>query len=256
MTRCLIPYYRVSTDDKGQRPERQAEVCQPWAEREGFVLLGEEIDNGTSASKVLALDRDKFVKACERAKAARAEGVLLEDPSRFSRMDPFRAIWEVVEVKDRYGLEVYFASDSLASQATFAGKIVIFLKFALAHEWVLSHTAKVESGMRLSQLRGVKFGRKPKDETFTEDDWLFIEEQRAKGVGYDSVALMLNERRGVNTMTDRAKAKRLGITKSSLRRAIERRRAAMDQSPPPSEMQNETEGVPADGNGVDSDGAA
>src|SRR5438093_11174406 len=89
----VLPYLRVSTDDKGQDPKRQLSSIGGWAEREEFQLLEPEEDIGTSASKVPALERPFFIRACERAEAAGAAGLIIETPDRFSRMDPMLAVW-------------------------------------------------------------------------------------------------------------------------------------------------------------------
>lgn len=226
--RFLMPHYRCSTDDRGQDPLRQDGACRPWATRHGFVLLNPVVDNGTSAFKTLALDRPKFVEACERAKAAGCEGLLLESPDRFSRVDPFRAIWETVEVFDRYGLAIYFASAPLELQTTFAGKLLLFVQLAMSHDWAVGHASKVQLGMEKKKAEGVKFGRKTKD--LTPAEWEWFDGEREKGAGFDTLTVGLNERRMLSAKTVKEKNSVITLTKTTLRRAIKRREAARAES--------------------------
>lgn len=210
---------------------RQDGACRPWAHREGFVLLNPVVDEGTSAFKTLALDRPKFRDACERAKAAGAEGLLLECPDRFSRVDPFRAIWETVEIHDKYGLSIYFASAPLSLQTTFAGKLLIFVQLAMSHDQALSISSKTKLGMEKKRAEGVRFGRRPKE--LTPQEWTWFDERRAQGVGYDTITADLNERRLLTaarqpTLKGRSKVELL--TKTTLRRAIQRRDARAERT--------------------------
>lgn len=213
---ALVPYLRVSTDDKGQDPKRQLASIAPWAEREGFMLLPPEEDEGTSASKVPALERPVFISACKRASAAQARGVVLEDPSRFSRMDPMLAVWEMMEVRFRYGLEVYFTCVPLSFQTSPWGRLMVFMQMGQAHQWVVEHTQKTVSGMERRRAQGVRFGRKPKD--ITDDELLYVVRRRAEGAGFEKLAVEINEMRGVHLLTDKAVAYRRQISSGVLRR--------------------------------------
>jgi len=212
---ALVPYLRVSTDDKGQDPKRQLGVIGPWAEREGFILLKAEEDE-ISGSKFAALERPFFIRACERAEAAGAVGIVLESPDRFSRMDPLIAVWELVEIKHRYKLDVYFAGYPLDVQKTAMGKLVVFLQMASAHQWVVDHTSKVVSGMNRKRAEGVKFGRKPKN--LTAEEILVVRKRRAEGVGWEILAIELNEARGVHRIVDKSVAYERMVSSGSLRR--------------------------------------
>lgn len=212
----LVPYLRVSTDDKGQDPQRQMARIAPWADLEGFILLKPEREE-KSASKYGAFEREGFVRACERAKAAGAAGIIVEAPDRFSRQDPLVAVWELVEVRRRYGLEIFFASDSLESQKTTMGKLIIFFKLGISYDWVTEHTLKVMTGMAPKLGKGV-FGRKPKKLSPQELD-LVKELRGATGdTGWETIAVRINELRGVHRLTDRKAAKEKGVSSGSLRR--------------------------------------
>lgn len=215
----------MSTDDKGQDPQRQYDVIRPWADREGYALLAPESDIGTSGSKVPPLARERFLAACERAKAAGAECIVVEMPDRFSRQDPELAIWEKVEVRRRFGLEVFFACFPREFQVTPMGRCMITLQLAAANMWVVDHTAKVVSGMARGKARGVKYGRKPKE--LAAHEVALVYELRAKNFGWEKIAIRINGDRGLLTHTDKKKARELGVSSGSLRR-MEREGAFAD----------------------------
>lgn len=243
--RYLIPYYRVSTDNKGQDTDRQKIACEPWAEREGFLLLPAEHEE-ESAFKVPSLSRPGFVAACERAKAAKAEGLLLETPDRFSREDPEIAIWQKVEVVRRYGISLYFACMSLEMQNTPMGKCFLFMQQTSGHVWVVDHSKKILSGNVRARMKGVKLGRKPKAISIEEE--LFIDGLRAEGLGWEKIEIRVNDRRGVFELTDKKLAKQRSISASALKRWDVVRRANVAQKSDetgepemPVEMQKEPE---------------
>lgn len=235
-TKLLIPYLRVSTDDKGQDPGRQMLAIAPWAQREGYTLLEPEVDEGTSASKVPALKRPIFLAACERAKAARA-ALVMEGPDRFSRQDPDVAVWEKVEVERRYGVPMFFACMDRAMQTSPLGKVFLFFHQATGHIWVEEHRKKVLSGNVRARARGVRLGRAPKEIAFEEvaliDGW------RAEKLGWETVANKLTFHRIGEGLTDKKVERQRKISASALKRWDAARRAAAAQNGPeivPAEM--------------------
>lgn len=217
-----VPYLRVSTDDKGQDPDRQLHLIKPWADREGLILLKPAVDNGTSGSKIPALKRPVFLEACERAKAAGAEAIVMEVPDRFSRQDPDVAIWEKVEVERRYGLKLYFACMTLDMQTSPMGKVFLVMQQTSGYIWVEDHRKKVLSGNERARARGQKLGRKPKEIALEEVP--VIEQWRKDGHGWETVANLLNELRGVHRLTDKKVAKARSISASALKRWDAQRR--------------------------------
>lgn len=237
----LVPYYRVSTDDKGQDPERQRLACEPWAEREGYHLVPikpEDMDIGMSGSKVPALQRALFTDACKRAQAMRADGIIMETPDRFSRFDPDIAIWEKVEVERRYGIKLFFACMSKEMQSTPMGKCFLFMQQAAAHQWVEDHRKKILSGNVRARARGQRLGRMPKAVSY-EEERMIVEWQ--KTMGWEKIAVKVNEARGVHLLTDKAEASRRSISPSSLKRWWSNR-VKMTEPEVPSEMHSDPAG--------------
>lgn len=237
MKRYLVPYYRVSTDNKGQDAARQTVLCEPWAEREGFDLLPPELEE-ESALRVPALKRKGFIAACTRAQAARAEGILIETPDRFSRQDPDVQIWEKVEVERRYGVKLFFACMTQELQVTPMGKCFLFMQGAAGNQWVEDHRKKVLSGNVRARARGQQLGRKPKVLSFEEA--ALVDAWRADGIGWETCANKLCEARGVHLLTDKRVAKARAISASALKRWDRGRRAETAKQGGSAEMQNDT----------------
>lgn len=216
-TKLLVPYLRVSTDDKGQDPERQMLAIAPWAAREGYTLLEPAIDNGTSASKIPALKRPIFLEACERAKAARAS-IIMEGPDHFSRQDPDVAVWEKVEVERRYGVPLYFACMDLAMQSSPLGKVFLFFHQATGHIWVEEHRKKVLSGNVRARARGQRLGRAPKVVSFEEEQQIEAWRAVEPPVGWETIANRVSLQRVPNPLTDKKEERRRKISASALKR--------------------------------------
>lgn len=201
----------------------------PWAEREKITLLKPAVDNGTSASKIPALKRPVFLEACERAKAAGAEAIVMEVPDRFSRQDPDVAIWEKVEIERRYGLRLYFACMTLEMQTSAMGKVFLVMQQTNGYIWVEDHRKKVLSGNVRARARGQRLGRKPKEIALEEVPIIDAWREQDK-FGWETIANKLNERRGVHLLTDKKVSRSRGISASALKRWDKTRRAPSESS--------------------------
>jgi DNA invertase Pin-like site-specific DNA recombinase len=223
-----VPYLRVSTDDKGQDPERQLEVIGSWAQREGVTLLEAVIDEGTSAWKHDPFSRPKFVRACERAKAEGATAIVVECSDRFSRQGAKLDHWAEIEVERRFGLHVLRASKPLAFHDTFAGNLSDSLTAEGARAWAEGHSDKVRSGMARAKRKGARFGRPPKDLTAAE--LALVESLRAQGQGWRRCALAVSEARGAFRIADPDKRRRVTVSHSHIRRQFEAAQRNKSQS--------------------------
>jgi DNA invertase Pin-like site-specific DNA recombinase len=214
-----VPYLRCSTDDRGQDPERQLEVIQPWAAREGVSLLDAVIDEGTSASKTDPFERPKFVEACERAKAAGAHAIVVECSDRFSRQGSKRDSWAEVELERRYGLRLLRADKSVEQHDSMVGAVTDSIHAEGARAWVQAHSNKVRSGMARKKSEGARFGRPAKP--LTPAELALVGELRARGHGWRRCALAVSERRGAFRIADPERRRKLTVSYSHIRRQLE-----------------------------------
>ncbi len=206
-----VPYLRISEtqDRKGQDPERQMEIIRPWAEREGVTLLDAVIDDGTSATKTGPLDRPAFIRECETAKAAGAH-VVVECPDRFTRQGSELDAWARVEVRRRYGLEVYGANRPHALHGTMAGNVTNTVDADGAQGWVKAHSSKVRSGMARKKAAGAKYGRPPKP--LTPAEVALVRDLRAKGKGWRRCAHAASTARGAFDVADRDAQRKIAVS--------------------------------------------
>jgi len=219
-----LPYLRTSTDDKGQDPQRQMEVIRPWAQRERVTLLEPVVDDGTSASTTGPLDRPAFVRACEQAKAAGAAAIVVECADRFTRQGSELDAWARVEVRRRYGLEVYGANRALALHGTTAGNVTNTVDADGAKGWAEAHASKVRSGMARKKAVGAKFGRPSKP--LSDAELELVREWRAKDKwGWRRCADELSKKRGAADVYDRAAKRKRSVSHSHVQRCFEAREA-------------------------------
>jgi DNA invertase Pin-like site-specific DNA recombinase len=215
-----VPYLRVSTDDKGQNPQRQMEVIQPWATRENIALLAAEIDEGSSASTSNPFERPRFVAACERARAAGANAIVVETADRFTRQGSKEDGWAEVELHRRYSLRLYRADKPVEQHGTLVGDTVDALKAEVAREWAREHSKKVRSGMLKAKKDGRRVGRPAK--LLTEAELAQVSTMRAAGAGWRLIALAISRGRGAFDVADPARRKKLTVSHMHIRRLLER----------------------------------
>lgn len=214
-----VPYLRVSTDDKGQRPERQLEVVGPWAEREGVTLLDAVTDEGASATKTNPFERPRFVEACERAVAAGAAAVVVETADRFTRQGSKEDGWAEVELQRRYRLRLFRADKPLDQHGTLVGDTVDALKAEVAREWAREHSKKVRSGMSKAKKDGKRVGRPAK--ALTEAERAQAAALRAEGKGWRAVALAVSRARGAFEVADPKRRRELTVSHMHIKRALD-----------------------------------
>ena len=213
-----VPYYRVSTDDKEQDPERQREIVEPWAAREGVTLLEPVVDEGTSASKTDPYSRPKFIVACEQAKAMSATAIVVECSDRFSRQGLKLDAWAEIELERRYGLRLFRADKPLDQHGTMAGDLTDGVHAEGARAWVRAHASKVKSGMANAKAKGASFGRPAKPLSPTEV--ALVLRLRLEGHGWGRCARAVSEARGAHRVVDPERRRKLEVSGSHVRRIV------------------------------------
>lgn len=217
-----IPYLRVSTDDKGQDPDRQMVTITPWADREGITLLEPVVDEGTSAFKTDPFDRKRFMEAVLKAKAAGAAAIVVETADRFSRMGSDEFVYARFRLGKDYDLKLWLADLPLKSQDSAMGRLMAYVQATQAHEFSANLSRRTKEGLALSKA---KMGRPAKPLNAAEMS-LAIRLQ-GDGRGYQAIAAAVNDLRGIHKLaTPEARARR-SISSSVIRRAL-----ALSKVPP------------------------
>ena len=210
-----VAYLRVSTDDKGQDPERQLVIMRPWAEREGVTILDKLVDEGTSASKTNPYERPKFIAACERAVALGATAIVVECCDRFSRQGAKADAWAEVELERRYGLLLYRADKTLDAHGSMVGDVGDAINASGAQAWVKAHSSKVRSGMAKAIKEGRHVGRPRK--VLSDAELAQARTLHDDGKGWRAIALVLSTSRGAFAVADPKKRKALTVSHTHVR---------------------------------------
>lgn len=211
-----IPYLRVSTDDKGQRPERQLEVIRPWAAREAVELLAAVIDEGASATTTNPFERPRFIEACELALAGGAQALVVECGDRFTRQGAKKDGWAEEELERRYGLRLLRADKPLEQHGTLVGDTVDSLKAEVAREAMREHGKKVRSGMAKAKRDGHQVGRPRK--VLSRGEVELLRSMREGGAGWRAIALAISKARGAYEVADPKRRRRIEVSHMHVKR--------------------------------------
>lgn len=209
-----VLYIRVSTKDKGQNPERQAELLQEWCQRHGVEVLDQYRDIGVSATHTNPFERGAFQMARDRARRAGAV-ILVEKHDRFTRQGSHEYGWAITELKrDNVDLWVAAKGGPEDQAREVVGAITDAIESEQAAKWARDHGSRVASGMRTAKRAGKHIGRPRKCLSAKE-----VEKARdlqAQGMGVRAIATQINKDRGLYDRADVDHAIRKHGVKKSL----------------------------------------
>lgn len=224
--KTAVPYYRTSTDDKGQDIDRQSDPTQSWAAREGVKLHPAFKDEGTSGSKD-PFERPVFLEAVKQARYLGATAIVVEAPDRFTRGGPAKFYVAAHRLLETEKLKLWTADQPLAQQESFVGEILTAIKAAMAKEWLDRHVQATKSGMARYKAAGGQMGQPPKK--FTQEEERFVLEARdatKPPMAWKRLALELSKKRGAFDVTDDAARYRRMVSDGHVRRFYERLKSA------------------------------
>jgi DNA invertase Pin-like site-specific DNA recombinase len=204
----LVAYLRVSTDDKGQDPQRQRDPILKRSAHDGHEIVAWVVDekpNGRSSGGIPALQREGFMEAIETARTMKADGIILESVDRLSRVG-----WQdvglttyILEVD--YRLSIVFADVRSDGDGALAEILVPLMAYiAKLTRKRLSEATK--SGMARKKAAGVRMGRPPKP-PLTDDEFQTVLELLRGGTGWRLCAIEVSRLRDAHAVSD-AKAAR------------------------------------------------
>lgn len=220
----VVVYQRVSTDDRDQRPERQVENLQAWADRNGAEITGWVVDEGTSARKVSPLQRQKVHEAIRLAKKTKATALLVEHLDRWCRTGNRDLAATDFRMEHEHGLDVVMVDmpDGLEGMAY---EIIRVVKAEYAKEFSDLLGRRVAQGIALAKKQGFPNGApgpKPKPK-LTATEVRRIKELRDKGVGWRRIGLEISKDRGAYDVADPKVQKRLKVTYGWIRQQLAQR---------------------------------
>lgn len=202
----LIGYCRVSTDDKGQNPQRQKDVLQAMADRDGHQVLAWFMDEGTSGG-ITPLERIQVGLAIKKAKELDADALLVESVDRWTRRGVHDFCQSSADLELRHGLKLVLA-DVPQGMDGMALEIYTSIMAIVAKAFRERLREQIKTGLARAKKEGWKNGppgRRPKA-NLQPHEIAYVREQRSlgrRGAGWGRMAAELSRRRGALEVVDR-----------------------------------------------------
>lgn len=211
----LVAYLRVSTDDHGQNPERQADLVKAWAARDGHEIVAIIRDEGTSGN-VPPMQRAQVQEAIRVANRLEAEAIVTEAVDRWTRTGPEDYFASRMELRLRHKLTLLHTTNPQGLEALWLS-LYLCIEAVMAKVYRDNLVRQITSGLARAKREGWKNGRpgrRPKP-NLTPEEIAYVREQKAmgtqgrRGAGWGRMALELTRRRGALEVVDgKAREKR------------------------------------------------
>jgi DNA invertase Pin-like site-specific DNA recombinase len=202
----LVGYCRVSTDDKGQNPQRQKDVLQAMATRDGHTVVAWVLDEGTSGG-ISPLERIQVGLAIKKAKELEADALLVESVDRWTRRGVHDFCQSSADLELRHGLKLVLA-DVPQGMDGMALEIYTSIMAIVAKAFRERLREQIKTGLARAKKEGWKNGppgRRPKA-NLKPEEIAYVREQRAlgrRGAGWGRMATELSRARGALEVVDR-----------------------------------------------------
>jgi len=219
----LVGYLRVSTDDKGQDPERQKAPCLARAARDENEVVAWIVDEGTSGG-VSPFQRQKVLEAINEAEERGAEGIIVESVDRWTRGGWKDLGVSMFELETQHGLTLTFAD---LQGDEFVVELLSGIMATVAKLFRKRLQEQIKTGLANAKAKGWpngRPGRPPKDPLTPEElaDVLAMAEQ---GLGRRRIAHAISKKRGAFELADPEARWRRSITENWIRLQAEAQRA-------------------------------
>lgn len=151
MKRAAI-YARVSTVDRGQDPETQLQQLREYAERRGFVTVGEHVDHASGTKS----DRAEYCIMVDGARRRQFDVLLVWRYDRFARS--MRELVNALAEFQALGID-FISYNEGADTTTPQGKLLFGIMASLAEFERSLIAERVRAGMRRAKAQGKHTGR-------------------------------------------------------------------------------------------------
>jgi DNA invertase Pin-like site-specific DNA recombinase len=173
-------YVRVSTEDRGQDPETQLRPLREYAERRGFVVVGEFVDHASGTTET----RPQYQKLLEVVRKRGLDVVLVWRYDRFARST--RALVNALgEFKARRVAFISYQEN--VDTTTPQGELVFGMMANLAQFESALIGERVKAGMARAKAQGKRTSRPPIPEATRRK----IAELHAQGASIKQIAKRL-----------------------------------------------------------------
>lgn len=207
----FIGYLRVSTDDKGQNPERQKDVIGAWAKSHGHEIAHWVIDEGTSG-ETDPLKRQYGLEAVEMAKELGCQGIAVEAVDRWTRGGVEALSVSRFFLRVDHDLKLVCTTTPPGMTAEME-EMWDSMMATVARMFLSRLKEQIKSGIARAKANGWPNGepgrkRKP---SLTPREWELVSQWIEEGKGVDKMALDLSHSRGAFAVADTKAQDRLRV---------------------------------------------
>lgn len=148
----VVIYARVSTDDKDQKPERQKDSCQQYADLHHHNVLGYGEDYLTGDSN--PFDRLGFQEILK----LKPKGIIVFEVSRFSREHPSKVLRRISELRDR-GIKIISITEPAFNMDGEMSDLLQYIITWFNNYYLANLKRNVKSGIERARKQGKQIGR-------------------------------------------------------------------------------------------------
>lgn len=170
-------YARVSSTDDRQNPETQLRLLRDYAERRGFSVADEYVDQATGRSE----DRPEYQRLMKDARGRRVDVVLVWRYDRFARST--QALIRALKEFQVLGVD-FISYQEPVDTTTPQGEMVLGLLASLAQFESSLISERVKAGMQRAKEEGTHVGRPP----ISEDTQQGIRELKEGGDSINQIS--------------------------------------------------------------------
>lgn len=207
----LVGYLRVSTDDKGQNPDRQKDVISAWAKNHGHEIIRWVVDEGTSGATD-PFQRQYVLQAIEEAKSLGCQGIAVEAVDRWTRGGVESLSVSRFFLRVDHDLRLICTTTPPGMTAEME-EMWDSMMATVARMFLSRLREQIKSGIARAKANGWpngEPGRKAKPSP-TPKEWEMISQWIAEGKGVDKMALDLSHHRGAFAVADTKAQDRLRV---------------------------------------------
>ena len=147
-------YARVSTVDKGQDPETQLIALREYADRRGFVLIGQYVDYASGRRD----DRPQYQALFKAARTRQIDVVLVWRYDRFARST--QALVNALKEFQHLGMDFISYQENIDT-TTPQGELIFTVMASLAQFESALISERVKAGMARAKAQGRRISRAP-----------------------------------------------------------------------------------------------
>lgn len=216
----VVAYCRVSTDDLGQDPQRQAELIRGWAKANNIEVAAVVLDEGTSGS-VSPFSRPKVKEAVRIAKEQACDGLVVETADRWTRAGVEDGVMTRAALMQEHRLKLFMVDVPFGWDKMFQD-IMLAIRDAMAEDWLRRHRARVSQGLRRAKEKGWPEGRpgRPPKEPLNLEERQMVLGLIESGKGSRTIAHAVSEGRGAFSVADPAVRKDRSVSEVWVRRQV------------------------------------